>query len=190
MGILTLSRSSAVSTRFATTLVMTLQERLDRLADFEPVPYPVVSLYLDAQPDERGRDHYQLFARKELKARLQVYPLRSPERQSLEHDLDRISTFLQNGVVPSAKGIAVFACQPAGLFETVQFDPAVSRHSLYIGDQPHLYPLERVVSQNPPYVVVLADTNRTRIFVVAEGHIAGRKALTGVKTRRTEQGAT
>src|SRR5438128_2305941 len=114
---------------------MTLQERLDRLAEFEPVPYPVVSLYLNAQPDEHGRDHYQLFARKELKARLQVYPLRSPERQSLEHDLDRVGAFLQNGTLPSAKSLAVFACHPAGLFETVQFDPPVSRHWLYIGDQ-------------------------------------------------------
>jgi peptide subunit release factor 1 (eRF1) len=168
---------------------MTITEHLDRLAEFEPVPYPVVSLYLNAQPDEHGRDHYQVFARKELKARVQTYPLRSPERQSLEQDLERISTFLNTGVQPSANGIAVFACHPAGLFETVQFDPPVERHWLYIGDQPHLYPLARVASKYPTYVVVLADTYRTRIIVVAEGHVAARRAVTGVKTRRTDQGA-
>ncbi len=168
---------------------MTLTEHLDRLAEFDPVPFPVVSLYLNARPDEHGKDHYQVFARKELKARLQTYPLRSPERQSLEPDLDRISTFLDTGVQPSANGVAVFACHSAGLFETVQFDPPIARHWLYIGDQPHLYPLARVASQYPTYVVVLADTYRTRIIVVAEAHVASSKAITGVKTRRTDQGA-
>jgi peptide subunit release factor 1 (eRF1) len=168
---------------------MTITEHLDRLAEFEPVPYPVVSLYLNAQPDEHGRDRYQVFARKELKARLQTYPLRSPERQSLEQDLERISTFLNTGVQASANGIAVFACHAAGLFETVQFNPPVERHWLYIGDQPHLYPLARVASKYPTYLVVLADTYRTRIIVVADGHVAARQAITGVKTRRADQGA-
>ena len=47
---------------------MTLTDQLSRLAAFEPSPYPVVSLYLNTQPNERGRDNFQAFVRKELKA--------------------------------------------------------------------------------------------------------------------------
>src|SRR5258707_13829497 len=100
---------------------MTIIEHLDRLAEFEPVSLPVVSLCLNAQPDEHGRDHYNVFTRQEFKARLHTYPLRSPERQSLGYDLDRISTFLETGGRPPANGVAVFASHPAGLFGTVPF---------------------------------------------------------------------
>src|SRR6476469_6938369 len=147
---------------------MTLTEQLDRLAAFEPSPYPVISLYLNTQANERGRDQFQTFVRKELKARSATYPARSSEREMLERDLERIAAFLDSNVQPSANGIAVFACDAAGLFETAQLDAPIAEHSLFIGDQPHLYPLARLASQYPRYAAVLADTRRTRILVVAD----------------------
>jgi peptide chain release factor subunit 1 len=167
---------------------MTLNDQLDRLAAFEPSPYPVVSLYLNTQPDDRGRDNFQTFVRKELKARAQTYPARSAEREMLDRDLERISTYLESSVQPSANGVAIFACDAAELFAPVQFDAPVGEHWLFIGDQPHLYPLARIASQYPRYAVVLADTHRTRILVIADGGVAGDTAIEGVKTRRTTQG--
>ena len=167
---------------------MTLNDQLDRLAAFEPSPYPVISLYLDTRPDGRGRDNFQAFVRKELKARSQTYPARSSEREMLDRDLERIAKYLENSVAPSANGVAVFACDAAELFETVQIDAPLGDHWLYIGDQPHLYPLARIASQYPRYAVVLADTNRTRILVIANGGVSGDTAIQGVKTRRTSQG--
>ena len=167
---------------------MTLTEQLERLAAFEPSPYPVVSLYLNMQPNQHGRDQHQAFVRKELKARAGTFPARSTEREMLEKDLERIASFLDGNVQPSANGIAIFACDAANLFETVQLDAPIAEHALYIGDQPHLYPLARLVSQYPRYAVVLADTHRTRILVVADGRVQTDKAIEGVKTRRTSQG--
>jgi peptide chain release factor subunit 1 len=167
---------------------MTLTEQLDRLAAFEPSPYPVISLYLNTQANERGRDQFDTFVRKEVKARGATYPPRSSEREMLERDLDRIAAFLESGVQPSANGVAIFACDAANLFETVQLDAPIAEHSLYIGDQPHLYPLARLASQYPRYAAVLADTHRTRIVVVAEGAVASDTPIEGVKTRRTSQG--
>jgi peptide chain release factor subunit 1 len=167
---------------------MTVNDQLDRLAGFEPSPYPVVSLYLNMQPDGRGRDNFQSFVRKELKARAQTYPARSAEREMLDRDLERISTYLEGSVEPSANGVAIFACDAAELFAAVQFDAPVGDHWLFIGDQPHLYPLARIASQYPRYAVVLADTHRTRILVIADGGVAGDTPIEGVKTRRTTQG--
>ena len=52
---------------------MSLTEQLERLAAFEPAPYPVVSLYLDTRPNQHGRDQHQAFTRKEFKARSRTY---------------------------------------------------------------------------------------------------------------------
>ena len=53
---------------------MAVKAQLDRLAAFEPAPYPVVSLYLNTQPGQTGRDQFHTFVRKEFAARGRTYP--------------------------------------------------------------------------------------------------------------------
>jgi peptide chain release factor subunit 1 len=167
---------------------MTVTDQLDRLAAFEPAPYPVVSLYLNTQPGPTGRDQFKTFVRKEFAARSRTYRENSPERRSLEQDLEKISRYLDADVQPSANGVAVFACSAGELFETLQLGAPFDQHWLYIGDQPHLYPLARVLSQYPRYAAVIADTNSARILVVATGEVVNKQEVKGVKTKRTSQG--
>ncbi|MGB2717531.1 MAG: Vms1/Ankzf1 family peptidyl-tRNA hydrolase [Vicinamibacterales bacterium] len=167
---------------------MSVTDQLDRLAALEPAPYPVVSLYLNTQPGQTGRDQYQTFVRKEFSARSRTYPPHSPERECLEQDLDRISRYLETELQPSANGVAIFACSAGELFEAVQLTAPIEQHWLYIGDRPHLYPLARVESLYPRYAVVLANTNTARILVVSTGAVVTDKEITGTRTRRTTQG--
>ena len=167
---------------------MSLTDQLARLATFGPAPYPVVSLYLNAQPGPTGRDQFHTFVRKEFSARSRTYPVNSPERESLDRDLEKIGNYLETDIDPSANGVAIFACNAGELFEAVQLTAPIDQHSLYIGDQPHLYPLARVESQFPRYAAVLADTNTARIFVYATGELISEQEVKGMKTRRTSQG--
>jgi peptide subunit release factor 1 (eRF1) len=167
---------------------MTLSDHLERLAAVEPLPYPVISLYLNTQPNQVGRDQHDAFVRKELKARAETYPPGSSERTSLDRDIERIERYLENELQSSANGVAIFACDAADLFETLQLDAPIDEHWLSIGDQPHVYPLARMVSQYPRYAALLADTTSARILVIAEGKVASRQAVESVKTRRTSQG--
>lgn len=167
---------------------MPVKDQLDRLAAFEQSPYPVVSLYLNLQPGQTGRDQFQTFVRKEFAARSRTYPGGSPERESLDKDLDRISRFLETELDPAANGLAVFACSAGELFETVQMTAPIDQHWLYIGDRPHLYPLARVESLYPRYAAVLADTNSARILVFATGEVIAQEEIKGIKTRRNSQG--
>ena len=166
----------------------TLTEQLDRLAQFEPAPYPVVSLYLNTQADQNGRDRYQGFIRNELKARSRTYPEGSPERDSLDKDLERIATFLDSELQASTNGVAIFACSAGEMFESVQLSAPVAEHWLYIGDTPHLYPLARLESQYPRYAAVVADTNTARILVFAAAELVAQREVKGTKTRRSQQG--
>jgi peptide subunit release factor 1 (eRF1) len=167
---------------------MAVKAQLDRLAAFEPAPYPVVSLYLNTQPGQTGRDQFHAFVRKEFAARARTYPAGSPERESLDEDLERISRFLDTEIDPAANGVAVFACSAGELFEAVQISAPIDEHWLYIGDQPHLYPLARIESLHPACAVLLADTNAARIMVFAIGEVISQKDVTGVKTKRNSQG--
>jgi len=167
---------------------MSLTEQLDRLAAFEPAPYPVVSLYLDTRPNQHGRDQYQAFTRKELKARSRTYPANSPERDSLDRDIERITRFLAGEVDASANTVAIFACSAGELFETIQSAGIVPQHALHIGDRPHLYPLARLESQSPRYAALVTDTNTAHIFVISAGELETDREVKSVKTRGTSQG--
>jgi peptide chain release factor subunit 1 len=167
---------------------MALTEQLERLAAFEPAPYPVVSLYLDPRPNQHGRDQHQAFARKELKARSQTYQANSPERESLDRDIERITRFLEDELVPASNSVAIFACSAGELFETVQSAGLIPEHALHIADRPHLYPLARLESQSPRYAAVVTDTNTAHIFVFAAGEVVADREVKNVKTRGTSQG--
>ena len=156
------------------TLVTKLSDPLalefERLARFEGRSLPVLSLYLDARADNRGRDHYQPFVRKELAARQRTYRLRSPERKSFDRDMDRIQAYLESQVRPGSNGIAIFACSGAGdFFEPLQFEAAIEENYLAVMNRPQLFPLARVLDENPRYALVLADTHRAQILVFAFG---------------------
>lgn len=167
---------------------MPVKDQLDRLAAFERAPYPVVSLYLNTQPGSTGRDQFQSFVKKEFSARSQTFAAGSPERETLDRDLDKISAYLESELDPAANGVAIFACSAGELFEAVQLSAPIDEHWLYIGDRPHLYPLARVESLYPRYAALLADTNSARILVFATGEVVSEQEVNGVKTRRTSKG--
>jgi peptide subunit release factor 1 (eRF1) len=173
------------------TLVSTspLGQQLEALAAFEPVDAPVLSLYLNLAADQHGRDRYDSFVRKTFAERLKSFPPRSAERESFEHDTERIRTFLDIDVNRSAKAVAIYACSGAdNFFEAIQLDTPLDEHWLFIGAVPHLYPLARLVDQYPRYAAVVLDTNSARIFVFGLSTVERTAEVTNEKTRRGSVG--
>jgi Bacterial archaeo-eukaryotic release factor family 10 len=174
--------------RVAPADAMTLTDQLDRVAAFEPAPYPEIRLYLNTEPGQTGRDQFQTFVRKEFAGRSRTYSPGSRERDLLERDLAAISEYLETELQPSTNRVALFACSGRDLFGSVQLGVPFVEHWMSIGDRPHLYPPARVESEYPRYAAVLADTNFARILVIATGAVVDAREVTGVKTRRTDQG--
>jgi len=170
------------------TATPSLAQTLERLGRMEPVRLPLVSLYLNAQPDNRGKDKYDAFVRKELRGRIDSFELRTPERESFEEDVARIERWLSEEVRPSANGIALFSCSGRDFFEALQLDAPIESHRLTIGDRPHLAPLARIVDRYPRHAVVLSDTNHARIYVFGRGRTIDREELASEKVSRTDAG--
>ena len=166
-----------------------LMDDLDELAAFEPSGFPFISLYLNLQPDQHGRDNFLPFVRKEFTERAKSYPKNSLELASFKLSATRIMSYLRNEVRPSANGVAVFACAGADVyFKTVQLDAPIQQHRLHIGERPHLYPLARVIDQHPRYVALLADTNAARLFVFDLGRVLSSKEMHHPKLSRRQVG--
>jgi stalled ribosome rescue protein Dom34 len=165
------------------------EKLLQRLLDFEPVPAPVISLYLDARADQHGQHNFLPFVRKQLSERSKSYENQSDEQKSFEEDFVRIVRYLEGEVPASIQGLAIFACSAWNdWFEVGQFDAPFERNRLFVSDRPHLYPLARLNDQYRRYAVVLADTNRAQIFVFAAGRAVEREEVENVKTKHTKVG--
>ncbi len=167
---------------------MDLQSLIDRLADFPPGAGPFVSVYIDARPDQVGRDKYRAFVRTELKARAATYPERSPERQSVEADAERILAWLEDKARPQANGIALFACSAADVFEAVQLEVPIEQSEVIVGPAPHLYPLAAVLDRYRRHAAVVLDTHSARIFVFGLGEVVAQQAIESPQIPKSEAG--
>lgn len=169
--------------------MQSVAELIELLSIFEPIGLPVISLYLNAQPDQHGQDNYHAFVQNEFRERAKSISPGSPERESFDKDAERIISFIDSEVRPSANGIAIFACWGAGeFFEVAQLDAPIENNRLFVFDQPHLYPLARLMDQYPRYAVLVANTNSARVFVFGRGAKLNSEEVKNKKTNRTKVG--
>jgi peptide chain release factor subunit 1 len=166
-----------------------LQEQFDRLVLFPPTTFPVLSLYLNAEPDQHGKDDVERFLRRELPARGRTFELGSADRESYDKDVERIQTWVRENLRPSANGVAIFACAGADdFFEAVQLDAPVKEHRLYVYNQPQLYELARLTDAYPRYAAVVLDSRLARIFVFALGGTVGTAEVENATRNRHQAG--
>ena len=149
-----------------------LKDVLDRIVEFNSGGLPVVSLFLNAQANRHGRDEYDRFVRREFSRWEGEFEANTPEGKSFRSDADRIRNYLAEEIRPSTNGIVIFACAGRDeFFLPLQIDAPIENHQLFVFDSPHLYPLARLVDASRNYAVLVADTNRARIFVFGRGRI-------------------
>ena len=167
-----------------------MEEPLARLVAFEPTTLPVVSVYLNTQPDRHGRTPDSApYLHREFKALARTWAPGSPERHSFDRDVERIVSYAAGQIDPAANGVAIFACWGAGeFFEAIQLTSPVSDNRVYACPQPHLYHLARLDEQYPRYAAVLTDTNTARIFVFGLDHVISAEDVKGKKVHRVKVG--
>jgi peptide subunit release factor 1 (eRF1) len=138
---------------------------IEKLAAFEPADAPFISLYLNAQADERGRDNYGAFLKTELANAAADFGGDTEQSESFKADVEKIEKYLSEEAHPEANGIAIFACSGADFFQTAQFETKIENNRFFVFDRPYIYPLARLIGQNPRFTVVQADTNHANIYV-------------------------
>jgi len=159
---------------------------LNRLVSFEPTPFPVISVYLNTQADQHGRDNFDAFVRRELKARAKRWTMRTPERESFDRDVERINEYLREELRPSSNGAAIFACSAErDFFEAAQFDAPIEENHLYTSYQPSVYSLARFIDHYPPYIALVADTNVAHLYVFGAGEEIEQRDVVSPNVHRT-----
>jgi peptide chain release factor subunit 1 len=154
-----------------------MDERLRRLARFEPGDLPVISAYLDVRPEATGQKpgvrEGLIVLRDRLREIRKTFGPRGADVDSFEADAVRINAFVDEEMDPATEGLAIFACKARGLWEVVEA-PVPFDNEVEVGDAPDLFQLARMDDEFETAVVAVIDTNSARLFVRRHGRLDER----------------
>ena len=145
---------------------MKITNLIETLGSFEPDGYPFLSIYLNAEPGNNGRDTFPIWLKSQLSEQGQQYKENEAELERYEKVVEKINQFVEHEVEPAANGIAIFASiGDSQTFEAVQLEVPFKENQFFAYDRPHIFPLARAVQENPRYAVLWADTNKADIYI-------------------------
>jgi peptide chain release factor subunit 1 len=144
--------------------------RLRRLAEFTPEHGRVLSVYLNLDPSEFATPSARASAISSVmndaqhKVEEADTALSHDDRMGLRADLDAVRGVLEQGDIADGgtRAVAVFACGPAGLLETVQVRQTLESR-VTIDETPFIQPLARAIVGGL-WCVLLANRRVARIF--------------------------
>ncbi len=129
----------------------------------------VVTCYLKLEPRDRSRGKYLIKLKNRVREVVQALPRLGLDRATQDEvarDLERVQTHLRSqGNLPSTQGIAIFACGPIGLFESIPL-PFVYRSRLAVDTSPLVRELASVEDEFGRLLTVVLDRTAARFFEV------------------------
>ena len=148
----------------------------------------VVSCYLKLEPRDRGHGKYLIKLKnraKRLLAGLEDRGLTRAERVAVERDVERIRDWLSHASqLPAGRGIAIFACGAAGLFEAVPL-PLVFRSRLVVDHSPLVRELAALDSEFGRVLCAAYDRTSARFFAVSAHGVEELASLAADDPTRT-----
>ncbi|HEX2031124.1 MAG TPA: Vms1/Ankzf1 family peptidyl-tRNA hydrolase [Actinomycetota bacterium] len=141
-----------------------------KLADWETGGLPVTSLYLDVDGRRRPRRADFVGRAEDLVRRARDRaPADRDAARSVHRDLERVLRFVRDDFDRrGVRGLAVFACSDAGLWEEVAL-AAPLRDRLVVRPGPYLLPLEAVLERSEAFCVALVDRAKARLLRASLG---------------------
>jgi peptide chain release factor subunit 1 len=138
------------------------------LASMKGEGAPITSCYLDV--DGRRIARYPDLQH-EVDLLLRDARGRAEGERSVHADLQRIEQFVRGGINRSrTRGVAIFACSDRALWEVIEL-PVPVHSQVVINSVPAVGQLESVLREHEPIGVLLADSQRARMFVFALGEL-------------------
>jgi peptide subunit release factor 1 (eRF1) len=161
---------------------------VERLLHFSSEDAPVLSVYLgvSADPGElRGVETRLNSMLKPVRELGESDALGHAERESLRHDHDRVLEVANRARELEGRGIAIFACQHAGLWEEIVI-PCLVRDRAVVDATPYLRPIFAVLDESHRYCVVVVDREQAWIYEFYMGELEDASRVRGRALRKPD----
>lgn len=108
--------------------------------------------------------------------------------RAAREDLDRIHRFVTREFERrDARGLAIFACEPLGLWRTYRLPRAIGSR-IVLDRHPHVLRLEEMLSRDERLVTAMIARDRARLFATRLGQTAERGEVSDAVPGRHDQG--
>jgi hypothetical protein len=153
---------------------------------------PVVTLYLDtAWRDEQQRSRVRLFFRDRARDARGSFGAESDAGRAIARTLDELALWVDDlvnqAIHPDARGMAVFASEPRGLFVECRLPDSVPA-GMFIERRPQLFPLLTALSAAPRLLIVSVDSRGADVLECTLGEVAAAASIDQVVPRRHHKG--
>ena len=162
---------------------------LRKLAEWSADGAPVGSLYLDIDGRRFPRKQDYLLRAEELCHQLKrdAQGLDRHARSSVAKDTEKFLVWLEGLDRGPSRGVALFSCASAGLWEEVLVSRPVSDRAT-LSDHPYVLPLEALVETCETFCTVLVDREKARILLARMGRIREETGILDDVPGRHDQG--
>ena len=143
-----------------------LQAKVEMLTGQPSTEHPYLSIYLDWTPDGNGDRPSIRTLEQELAIIADRLQDQNANLESFNTDRERILDYVNNEAPVDARGLAIFACDAESIWEALPLQVPVPTQ--IVEDRfPHLFNLARLIDDFETYVIVLADSQESRILVIS-----------------------
>ena len=148
------------------------QAFIRKLAEWSANGAPVSSLYLDVDGRRYPRKQDFEVRAEELchQLRDRAEALERAAKRSVHKDAERMLDFFENLERGSTRGVGLFSCSDAGLWEEVRV-PRPVKDRVTLAQHPYVLPLESLVETYERFCTVLIDREKARLFLAHMGSI-------------------
>jgi len=170
-----------------TTTLTRAEHLVEQLSAIPQGDHWVVSCYLKLEPRDRTRGKYLIKLKNRIKAQEEWIAdrgLSRGERQQVSRDLERVFAHLEHpSHLPAGRGIAVFASEPADIFEAIAL-PSVYRSRVTVDRTPLLRQMVALAEEFGVMFAAVYDRKAARLFRLSAFGIEELPGLAaGVTTR-------
>jgi len=150
------------------------EKDLQELLEFQATE-PVLSVYLNTEPNQGNADAYQLRLRSMLK------------EFNLPQDIAAVEHFLNSEYNWSGQGVAIFSCFSSGFFRAFSLALPVS-NMVFAGERPSVKTLAGMLDIYGGYGVVLVDKQGARLLNFHMGELVEQEGIVGQIVKHTKRG--
>lgn len=166
---------------------MISRSKIDELLNFKSDEHMMISFYLGLGQHGTRHKASTIEAKDIIKKAISDVNPNPALRQELEADAKRILDYLSTDFAGNARGIAVFACSQAGIWQVYRLPITVPNRCL-VSHVAYLLPMLKIVDESKRYCIAVIDKQKARIFTVYLGEITERSDILDVVPGWHKQG--
>jgi peptide chain release factor subunit 1 len=157
---------------------MLTRDDLEILATHEGT-HPVLSLYINLDPRQRGTDAYRVLLRGLLK--------QAADGGADPDDVEAVDAYFAGQSDWSGRSVVIFASSGDGLWRVEHLSVPVHAH-LHVGRKPYIKPLVDLIETYGSYCVAVVDKQVARLYHFHLGDLIETEMFEGEDVRRVKAG--